>query len=123
MDKRKVLVIDDEPDLVKAVEIRLEEAGYDVIFAYDGIEGLDKARREKPDLIILDLMLPKMDGYKICALLKKDAKYTKIPVIMFTARAQESDKQMGEEVGADLYITKPFQHEIILAKIKELLKK
>ena len=121
MNKKKILVVEDDPELVKAVKIRLEQSDYDVITAYDGMAGLDEARRENPDLIILDLMLPKMDGYKLCSLLKRDKKYAKIPIIIFTARAQELDKQISEEVGADLYITKPFQHEIVLAKIKELL--
>ena len=76
---KRILVIDDEPELVKAIQIRLEQAGYETLIAYDGMEGLDKARKEKPDLILLDLMLPKMDGYKVCALLKRDKKYSKIP--------------------------------------------
>jgi len=108
---------------VETVTFRLEANGYEVLPAYDGQEGLDKARKEKPDLIILDLMLPKMDGYKVCRMLKFDEKYKKIPIIMFTARAQETDKEMGEEVGADAYITKPFEPQALLAKIEELLGK
>ncbi|MCQ9206426.1 MAG: response regulator [Omnitrophica bacterium] len=122
MDKKRILVVDDEVEIVRAVEIRLKQADYETLSAYDGMEGLKKARKEKPDLIILDLMLPKMDGYKVCALLKKDTKYSAIPVILFSARAQESDKQLGEEVGADAYITKPFEQQALLGKIKELLK-
>lgn len=121
-DKKRILVVDDETELVKAIEIRLKQAEYEVLIAYDGQEGLNKAKKEKPDLIILDLMLPKMDGYKVCGLLKSDTRYSKIPIIMFTARAQESDKKMGEEVGVDVYITKPFDHQVLLEKIKELLK-
>jgi two-component system, OmpR family, alkaline phosphatase synthesis response regulator PhoP len=121
MAKKKILVVDDETKLVMAIRIRLEQAGYEVLAAYDGQEGLEKAKKEKPDLIVLDLMLPKMDGYKVCGLLKTDTRYNKIPVIMFTARAQESDKKMGEEAGADAYITKPFEHQVLLGKIKELL--
>ncbi|MCX5715621.1 MAG: response regulator [Candidatus Omnitrophica bacterium] len=83
---------------------------------------MDKARKEKPDLIILDLMLPKIDGYKVCAMLKRDQKYSKIPILMFTARAQESDEKLGKEVGADGYITKPFESKALLGKIEELLK-
>ena len=119
---KRILLVEDEKDLVKAVTFRLQTNGYEIITAYDGQEGLDKARKEKPDLVILDLMLPKMDGYKVCGLLKSDARYNKIPIIMFTARAQESDKKMGEDVGADVYITKPFEPQALLAKIKELLK-
>lgn len=119
--KKKLLFIDDEADLVKVVTFRLENAGYEVISALDGQEGLDKARGEKPDLIILDLMLPKVDGYKVCRMLKSDERYKGIPIIMFTARAQEADKKMGKEVGADAYIVKPFEPEILLAKVKEFL--
>lgn len=119
---KKILIVDDEKDLVETVSFRLQSAGYDVIKAYDGQEGLDKARKEKPDIIILDLMLPKMDGYKVCAMLKRDQKYKNIPILMFTARAQESDEKLGLEVGADAYVTKPFESQALLAKIKELLK-
>lgn len=122
MDKKKILVVDDEKDLVEAVKFRLEANNYEVIQAYDGQEALVQARKLKPDLIILDLMLPKIDGYKVCRMLKFDERYKKIPIIMFTARAQESDKKLGEEVGADAYITKPFEPEVLLSKIKELLK-
>ncbi len=122
MDKKKVLIVDDEKDLVETVVFQLQEAGYEVISAYDGQEGLDKARKVKPDLIVLDLMLPKMDGYKVCGLLKSDSRYAKIPIIMFTARAQESDMKLAKEVGAEAYITKPFEQEVLLGKIKELLK-
>jgi len=122
MMKKRILLVEDEKDLVMAVKFRLEESNYEVSVAYDGQDGLDKARREKPDLILLDLMLPKMNGYKICGLLKSDIRYNKIPIVMFTARAQESDKALGEEVGADAYITKPFEPDILLGKIKELIK-
>ena len=121
MDKKKILIVDDEQDLVETLSFRLEANGYTVIKANDGQVGLDKARSEKPDLIILDLMLPKIDGYKVCRMLKFDEKYKNIPIIMFTARAQETDKKMGEEVGADGYITKPFEPAVLLGKIKELL--
>lgn len=119
---KKILVVDDEADLVSIVKMRLEANNYLVIAAFDGQEGLEKARKEKPDLVILDLMLPKMDGYKVCGLLKADTRYNKIPIIMFTARAEESDEKLGFEVGANAYITKPFEAEILLEKIKELLK-
>jgi len=120
---KKILVVDDEADLVETLTFRLEANDYEVITAFDGQEGLDKARKENPDIIILDLMLPKMDGYKVCRMLKFDEKYKKIPIIMFTARAQESDKKMGEEVGVDAYITKPFDPQVLMGKIEELLGK
>lgn len=122
MAKKRILIVEDEIELVKAIQIRLQQADYEVLITYDGQDGLEKAKKEKPDLIILDLMLPKMDGYKVCGLLKADVRYNKIPIIMFTARARESDEKLGFEVGADAYLTKPFQYEILLAKIKELLK-
>lgn len=119
--QKKILIVDDEPQLVELLKARLEANHYEVIHAGDGLSALEKARREKPDLVILDLMLPKMDGYKVCALLKKDARYAKIPVLMFSARAQDTDVRLGEEVGADAYLTKPFDAQTLLNKIEELL--
>jgi DNA-binding response OmpR family regulator len=123
MPKKRILLIEDEADMVYALNIQLEAINFEVLSASDGQAGLDMARKEKPDLIILDLMLPKIDGYKICRLLKFDEKYKKIPIIMFTARAQEQDKKLGQEVGADAYITKPFDSKALLDKISALLKK
>lgn len=123
MSGKRILVVDDETQLVEMVTMRLEASGYEVISAADGQEGLDKARRDKPDLIILDLMLPKIDGYKVCRMLKFDEKYMSIPIIMFSARAQESDRQMGMQVGADDYVTKPFDPKVLLEKIETLLNK
>jgi len=122
MDKKKILVVDDEKDLVEMVALRLEANNFAVIKAYDGEAGLNLAKTTKPDLIILDLMLPKIDGYKICRFLKFDAKYKNIPVIILTAKAQDTDKELGKEVRADLYITKPFEAEVLLEKINQLLK-
>lgn len=119
---KTILVVEDEVELVEMVKMRLEANGYKVIAAYNGEDGLYWARKEKPDLILLDLMLPKMDGYKVCGLLKLNEKYKKIPIIMFTARAQESDIKLGREVGADAYIIKPFDSQVLLDKIKELIK-
>lgn len=120
--KKKILLVDDEKDLVETMILRLEASGYEVISAFDGQEALDKAKSENPDLIILDLMLPKVDGFKVCRMLKFDEKYKKIPIILFSARAQDVDKQMGKDVGAEAYITKPFDSQILLAKIEELTK-
>lgn len=121
MSTKKILVVDDEPGIVELLESRLKATGYQVSIAFDGVEALDKAKKEKPDLIILDLMLPKMDGYKVCALLKRDARYAKIPIVMFTARAQEEDRRMGLEAGADGYLTKPFDPQVLLDKIEQLI--
>jgi two-component system alkaline phosphatase synthesis response regulator PhoP len=121
MMKKKILVVEDEAELTGAIQIRLEQAGYEVLIAYDGQQALEKARGESPDLIVLDLMLPKIDGYKVCRMLKFDEKYKKIPVVMLTARAQEKDESLGYEVGADAFITKPFKYQVLLSKIRELL--
>jgi len=121
-DTKRILIVDDEEGVVKLVKMYLEHHPYEVITANDGQEGLEKARTEKPDLIVLDLMLPKINGYKVCGLLKKDARYVKIPVILFTAKTQDKDVKLGEEVGADAYITKPLKLEVLLSKIEELLK-
>ena len=121
MDKEKILLIEDEKDMVYAVNIQLEAEGYSVVNAYDGLDGFEKAKSEKPDLIILDLMLPKIDGYKVCRMLKFDDKYKDIPIIIFTSRAQGPDNKISKSVGADAYITKPFEPKILLSKIKELL--
>jgi DNA-binding response OmpR family regulator len=121
-EKRHILIVEDEKDMAYALRIQLESKGYSVSIACDGHDALQKARREHPDLIILDLMLPKIDGYKVCRMLKFDTKYADIPIIMFTARAQDIDMQMGKEVGADAYLTKPLKKRLLISKIKELLK-
>lgn len=118
---KRILLVDDEPHIVKVVEARLKASGYEVLTAMDGFTALEMARKEKPDLIVLDIMLPKMDGYQVCALLKKDTRYAKIPILMFTARAQQEDIRMGEEVGADAYLIKPFEPKVFLDKVQALL--
>ncbi|OGW68814.1 MAG: hypothetical protein A2036_00345 [Omnitrophica bacterium GWA2_50_21] len=120
---KKILIVDDEPNIVAVVSARLKGNGYEVIEAQDGVSGLELAKKEKPDLIILDLMLPKLDGYKVCHLLKKDGRYSGIPIILFTAKAQEEDKRMGEEAGADAYVMKPYDSKVLLAQIQELLER
>ncbi|MDD5774174.1 MAG: response regulator [bacterium] len=116
-----MLIVDDETELVDVLKARLEANNYEVVTAGDGQEGLEKAKSENPDLIVLDLMLPKLDGYKVCRLLKFDDKYKKIPIILFSARVQDSDKEMGKSVGADDYVTKPFDSKDLLQRIKKLL--
>jgi len=119
--KKKILVVDDEPDLVSTLKMRLEAAGFEVIVASDGNLGYDKVKLELPDLVILDLMLPGMDGFQLCRLLKFDQKYRSIPVVLLTAQSQKEDKEWGTKAGADCYLTKPFDAKELLAKIKELL--
>jgi len=122
MDKRKrILIIEDEKAMVEAVRLRLEANGYEVLTSGDGEEGLIKARAEKPDLIILDVMLPTMDGFKVCRMLKFDDQYNEIPIVMFTARTQESDLAEGKEVGVNAYVKKPFKSEELLKVISDLL--
>ena len=121
-DAKRILVVDDEDDLVLMISKALRYKGYEVIIANDGQEGLEKAKAETPDLIILDLMLPRINGYKVCGLLKKDTRYAKIPIILLTAKANAEDIELGEEVGADAYITKPYERDVLFSKIEELIK-
>ncbi len=120
--KKRILVVDDEIDLVETLRFSLELEGYEVLVAYNGEEALHLARNENPDLILLDVMLPKMDGYKVCRLLKFDARFRHIPIFMLTAKAQEKDRMIGEQTGADEYMTKPFEMEDLIKKVKEYLK-
>ena len=120
-EKKCILVVDDEAILVEEISTRLELNHYEVITAYDGQEALDKARNEQPDLIILDLMLPKIDGYKVCALLKSDMRYNKIPIIILTAVVEKSVKDLDPELSPDAYMTKPFEGKALISKIEELL--
>ena len=121
IDKRHILFVDDEPDIVKIVSRRLISEGFEVSIAMDGMAALQKARTEKPDLIILDVMLPKLSGYEVCRQLKQDVRYQRIPIIMLTALAHESDEEFGLEVGTDAYIRKPFKAQQLLQKIRELI--
>jgi DNA-binding response OmpR family regulator len=123
MNPKKILVVDDEVDLVETVRFPLEMEGFNVLVSYNGEDALSQARKEKPDLIILDLMLPKLDGYKVCRLLKFDERYKHIPILMLTAKTQEKDKVLGKETGADEYITKPFEMDYLMEKVKAYLNK
>ncbi len=118
---KKILIVDDEADIIEILQFVLEAQGYECITASDGEEGLRLARESSPDLIILDVMMPKINGYKISRLLKYDSKYKDIPILMITARSQEEDKLIGEETGADEYITKPFQVDYVVEKVKSYL--
>jgi len=123
MSPKRILIVDDEVDLVETVRFPLELEGFDVLVSYNGEDALSQARKEKPDLIILDLMLPKLDGYKVCRLLKFDERYKHIPILMLTAKTQEKDKALGMETGADEYITKPFEMDALMEKVKTYLSK
>lgn len=119
--KKKILLVDDEEDLVTALTARLAASGYEVLVARDGLEALQKARALFPDLIVLDLMLPKMDGYKVARLLKFDQRYVKIPIIMLTARGLDVDQEAGKKAGADDYLVKPFDSAYLISRIRELI--
>ena len=119
--KKRILLVDDEPAVLMVARKRLEVAGFEVVVASDGQDGMDKARTEAPDLIILDLMLPKMNGYEVCTMLKQDLHYKHIPIIIFSAKTQEKDQQMAKECGADAYVPKPYRPEVLLGHIHTLL--
>lgn len=120
---KTILVIDDEKDLIKLVDHYLSRDGFLVISARDGLEGIEIAKKHKPNLILLDIMMPKMDGWEVCNHLKTIAGLAHIPVIMLTARAQETDKVVGLEMGADDYITKPFSPRELVARVKAVLRR
>ncbi len=120
---KKILIVDDEQDIVESLKFVLEGSGYTCYCAYDGEEGLKLARDIIPDLIILDVMMPRINGFKISRLLKFDKKYKDIPILMVTARSQEEDKLIGEETGADEYITKPFDLDDVLKVVQKYLDK
>ncbi len=118
---KKILIIDDEQDIVETLQFTLEAEGYDCTAAFDGETGLNLAKEITPDLIILDVMMPKMNGYKISRLLKYDNAYKDIPILMITARSQNDDKAIGQETGANEYITKPFELDYVLSKVKQYI--
>lgn len=123
MTQEKILIVEDEEDVLELVRFNLEKSGYLVDTALTGREALDKARSNSPDLILLDLMLPEIDGLEVCKILKKDVKTETIPVIMLTAKGTEADIVTGLEMGADDYITKPFSPRILMARIKAVLRR
>lgn len=118
--KKRILVVDDERHIVRLVQVNLERHGYEVLAAYDGVECLDKAKAEKPDLIVLDIMMPRMDGFQALQHLKSDTETSHIPIIMLTARAQDRDVLQGYQYGADLYLTKPFNPLELISLIKRV---
>ena len=119
--KPKILVVDDEPDALEVLGFKLKEAGYIPIFAKDGSRAIAAARDERPALIVLDLMLPEVDGLEVCKILRRDPATAMIPIIMLTARAAEMDRVLGLELGADDYVTKPFSPRELVLRIKKLL--
>lgn len=122
MANESILVVDDEEDIVELVQYNLSKAGFKVDCLTSGSEVIPAVRRTSPDLIVLDLMLPGMDGLELCALLKNDAKSKAIPIVMLTAKGSESDIVKGLDMGADDYVTKPFSPKVLLARIKAILR-
>ena len=118
---KKILVVDDNPNIVKLLEYRLKANEYEVVTAYDGEEALAKVHQAKPDLMILDVVIPKIDGYKVLSILRADERYKGIPVVMLTAHGQARDVEKGLELGAVSYITKPFKPEMLLGVIEGAL--
>lgn len=120
---KKILVVDDEEYIVELLEINLKQQGYDTISAYSGIQALEQAKRTRPDLILLDIMMPDMDGLETCRKLREDRVLKKVPIIMLSAKSEETDKVIGLGVGADDYITKPFGIRELLARINVALRR
>lgn len=118
---QKVLVVDDEQSIVTLLQYNLKQSGFEVVTAYDGEEGLEKIFSEKPDIVVLDLMLPKMDGVEVCKSVRNEK--NQVPILMLTAKDDEFDKVLGLELGADDYMTKPFSPREVIARIKAILRR
>lgn len=123
MARATILIIEDDRDIVEMVEYNLQEEGYATISALDGRQGFDVAARNKPDLIILDVMLPVHDGFEVCRMLRADARTAGVPIIILSAKSQEIDKVTGLELGADDYVTKPFSPRELIARIRAILRR
>lgn len=123
MAKQRILVVDDDRSIVKVVRSYLEQAGFDVLTAYNGESALHMLRSERPDLMVLDLMLPDRDGWEITRIIRGDGTIGQTPIIMLTARVEDTDKIIGLELGADDYITKPFNSREIVARVRSLLRR
>ena len=121
--KTRVLVVDDESDAIELIEYNLKGAGYQVFTAANGTKALEMARRHQPDVIVLDLMLPEVDGIEVCKTLRRNPETTEIPILMLTAKADEIDRVIGLEVGADDYVTKPFSPRELVLRIKNILRR
>jgi len=123
MARAKVLVVDDEEYIQHILNFSFGAEGYEVITASDGEEAIAKAKREKPDVIVLDIMMPKMDGYEACKRLKSDPETRAIPVILLTAKGREADRRLGSEAGADDYVVKPFSPGRLIERVEGMLKR
>jgi len=119
----RILVVDDEPDAIELIRFNLKASGYEVLTAEDGEEALAKARKFSPDMILLDVMLPEIDGLEVCKILRRDPATASLPIIMLTAKASEIDRVLGLEFGADDYVTKPFSPRELMLRVRNLLKR
>jgi DNA-binding response OmpR family regulator len=117
---KRILVVDDEPHIVRLVQVNLQREGYEVLTAYDGVEALEKVAREKPDMVVLDVMMPRMNGFEVLKKLKADEATRDIPVIMLTAKAQDADVFRGWQSGVDSYLTKPFNPMELLTFVRRI---
>lgn len=123
LETPRILLVDDEPDLVELLEYALKQEGMETITAFDGAEGLEKARSSHPDLIVLDIMMPRIDGVELTHLLREEAQLRLTPIMMLTARGEENDEILGLEAGADDYITKPVSTSLFASRVKALLRR
>ena len=118
---KKIMVVDDEPYIARVIKFKLEQEGYAVISANDGITGLERIRQERPELVLLDVMMPGLTGYEVCQQIKADAELAGIPVVFLTAKGQERDREQGLSMGASDYITKPFSPNRLLELVKSMI--
>jgi len=118
---KRILLIEDDPSVLRAISYMLEKEGYDVLTAMNGLVGLRKAKEENPDLLVLDVMLPGIDGFEVCHRLRAESQTAQLPILMLSAKGQEADRSTGLEVGANEYLTKPVERSVLLSKIEALL--
>ena len=118
---KRILIVEDNPGVLRATSFILEKEGYEVLTAVDGLGGLKMAKEENPDLLILDVMLPGIDGFEICHRLRANSQTAQLPILMFSAKGQQADKDTGLKVGADEYLTKPVERSVLISKVEALL--
>ena len=118
---KRILIVEDDPSVLRATSYILEKEGYEVLTAQNGLEGLRKAKQDNPDLLILDVMLPGIDGFEICHSLRAESQTAQLPILMFSAKGQQADKDTGLRVGADEYLTKPVERSVLISKVEALL--
>jgi len=118
---KKILIVEDEPDMSKMLQLEMQHEHYDIVCAYDGEEAYDKYLSEKPDLIILDIMIPKLNGYEVCRRIRRENEDKNTPILMLTAKTEDVDRIVGRVIGAEKYLTKPFDRQNLIKEVKKLL--